>query len=255
MTQLRVNHRFRRGLELKSIDPLSKLVALFCAALLAMHWDKPIPLLIMLFVFIGLARYGAGMSWPRLGRRLRFIVAFGLPLFIITSIAAPVGEAFVTWGPLQITLAGAGYAAAITLRMFCLFLSSIIYIESTDPKDFVTVLTTRLKLPYRFVFGVSMALTFLPLLESEGRVARQARQLRFGRQTYGVGERWRMWRGNLAAIFTGAVRRVEQTAGSMESKGFGAYPVRSFLREVEVGIVGYALMLTSVVVTVCLWSV
>ncbi|AZS13646.1 energy-coupling factor transporter transmembrane component T family protein [Paenibacillus lutimineralis] len=255
MNQLHVDHSLRRGFGLKSIDPLSKLVALFCAALLAMHWDKPIPLLIMLVLFFGLARYGVGMSWPRLGRRLRFIAVFGMPLFIITSIAAPVGEAFVAWGPLQITIGGTEYAAAITLRMFCLFLSSIIYIESTDPKDFVTVLTTRLKLPYRFVFGVSMALTFLPLLEAESRVARQARQLRFGRRPRGVGERLRMWRGNLAAIFTGAIRRVEQTAGSMESKGFGAYPVRSFLRGVEIGIAGYALMVVSVGVTACLWFI
>ncbi|WP_334074716.1 MULTISPECIES: energy-coupling factor transporter transmembrane component T [Paenibacillus] len=231
---------------LQRLDPLSKLVSLFSIAILAMHWDRPLPLIIMLPVLLAAGRYGAGMTWRRLAKRMAYIAAFGLPLLLLTALAAPPEGTAFELGPIRLYEGPVAYAGAITLRMFCLFLSSLIYIESTDPQDFVVMMTTRLKLPYRFAFGVSMALTFLPMLEAEGRSAAEARKIRYGRRPRGFGERLEVWRGNVTAVFAGAVRRIEQTAGSMEAKGFGAYRNRTFLREARVSAGGYAVMLLSV---------
>lgn len=239
---------------LHHLDPLSKLVALACLAALAMHWDDPRRQAVLLLALIAAARFGAGMSWRRLLRRIAWILGFGLPLFAVTALAVQLREGGFG-GSLPVSAAAFSDAAAVTLRMVSLFLSSLAYIESTDPKDFVVMMTTRLKLPYRFVFGISMALTFLPLLAEEGRQAAAARKLRMGRHPRGIVERLEQRRGQLVTVFAGAIRRVEQTAGAMDAKGFGAYRERTFLREVPLEAVGVCTMILSLILTAGLWRV
>lgn len=231
---------------LQRLDPLSKLIALFCLAILTMSTEHPLPQAVMLLFVLAAALGGAGMSAGRLGRRALFIAGFGLPLLILTSISAAEGQEYFAIGPISMTEGGLLYGAAVTLRMMVLFLSSLIYIESTDPKDFIVIMAQRLKLPYRFLFGVSMALTFLPLLESEAKISRAARQIRGGRAPRGIKERVTMWRSQLFAIFAGAIRRVQQTAGAMDAKGFGAYGNRTYLREARIRTSGYVVSVTSV---------
>lgn len=238
---------------LERLDPISKLVATLCIAMLAMHWDEPLWLGIMLLTLIGIARFGAYMSWSKLGHRMLFIAKFGVPLMILTAVAARSDGAVMTTGPLQLSVGALAAVAMVTLRLFCLFLSSLVYMETTDPKDFVVIMTTRLKLPYRFVFGVSMALTFLPLLAEERKVSTDARKIRFGREPRGRLERLRIWLGSLYSVFAGAIRRVEQTAGAMDVKGFGAYPKRTYLREVNLEPAGIWLIGLSSLVTALLW--
>lgn len=239
---------------LHRLDPLSKLVALACLAVLAMHWDDPKRQAVLLLTLIVVAKLGAGMGWHRLLRRIAWILGFGLPLFAVTVVAVQLREG-TAWGLLPLSMAALSDASAVTLRMVSLFLSSLVYIESTDPKDFVVMMTTRLKLPYRFVFGISMALTFLPLLAEEGRQAAAARKLRLGRRPRGIQERMEQRRGQLVTVFTGAIRRVEQTAGAMDVKGFGAYRERTFLRDVPFEAVGVWTILLSLVLTAGLWMV
>ncbi|WP_055106553.1 energy-coupling factor transporter transmembrane component T family protein [Paenibacillus ihumii] len=237
------DHRF----PLQRLDPLSKLIALFCLAIFAMSTDRLLPQAAMLLFVLAAALAGAGMGAARLWRRMLFIAGFGLPLFVLTSISAAEGKMYFSIGPVPVTEGGVMHGAAITLRMMVLFLSSIIYIESTDAKDFIAIMAQRLKLPYRFLFGVSMALTFLPLLEAEAKISGAARRIRGGRAPRGIGERLQMWRSQLFSIFAGAIRRVQQTAGAMDAKGFGAYGSRSYLREVRMGASGYAISVMSVV--------
>lgn len=82
---------------LHKLDPLSKLITLFCIAMLAMHWDKPLPLCGLLLLLTVSALSGAGMSWGRLASRMGYIVVFGLPLFVLTTLAAPGEENIGRW--------------------------------------------------------------------------------------------------------------------------------------------------------------
>lgn len=239
------------SLSLRTLDPLSKLIALLSIAMLAMHWEEPFPLMILLAALMLCARYGAAIGWRKLFARLLYIAGFGLPLFVITAISVPLEGEQVLLG-LPVSSSAISYAAAISLRMFCMFLSSLIYIWSTEPRDFVVMMASRLKLPYRMVYGVSMALAFLPLLEQEGRIGAQARMLRFGRAPRGIRERAAIRWDSLVAVFSGAIRRVEQTAGAMEAKGFGAYSTRTYLQEARIEPRGYVLMLMSAGITALL---
>ncbi|RUT31557.1 energy-coupling factor transporter transmembrane protein EcfT [Paenibacillus zeisoli] len=245
--------RARSRFVLQKFDPLSKLVALISLAALAMHWNNPLLLAIMLAFLVAAACLGAGMKLGSLRRRLTFIGGFSLPLFLLTAFAAPGGRVLGAIGPLELTTGGLYDGGAAALRMICLFLSSMIYIASTDPGDFVIMTVQKLGVPYRLAFGVSIALTFLPLLEAEGRVAAAAREIRGGRPARGLRGRMQRVKKHLAAMFTAAIRRVQQTAGAMESKGFGAYRDRTFLREVPLKKKGLIMMLVSVMITAFMW--
>lgn len=238
---------------LQKFDPLSKLVALISLAALAMHWDNPLLLALMLVFLAAAACFGAGMKFRTLRQRLTFIGGFSLPLFLLTAFAAPSGRVLGSLGSLELTTGGLYDGGATALRMICLFISSMIYISSTDPGDFVIIVVQKLRIPYRLAFGVSIALTFLPLLEAEGRVAAAAREIRGGRPVRGLGGRMQRIKSHLSAMFTAAIRRVQQTAGAMESKGFGAYRERTFLREVPLGKKGLMMMLVSVMITASMW--
>lgn len=243
----------RNRFVLYKFDPLSKLVALISLAALAMHWNNPLLLGIMLVFLAAAACFGAGMEFRTLRKRLSFIGGFSLPLFLLTALAAPGGRVLGSLGPLELTTGGLYEGAAAALRIICLFLSSMIYIASTDPGEFVTIVVQKLRIPYRLAFGVSIALTFIPLLEAEGRVAAAARDIRGGRPARGLRGQMQRIKSHLAAMFTAAIRRVQQTAGAMESKGFGAYRDRTFYREVPLKKKGIIMMGVSVIMAALMW--
>lgn len=245
--------RKKQRFVLQGFDPLSKLIALVCATALVMHWDNPLPLGIMLILLSLAGGLLAGMQWRTLRQRMTFITGFSIPLFILTAIAAPGGQVLWSLGPLTLTTGGLYHGGATALRLICLFLSSLIYIISTDPGDFVIVVVQKLKVPYRLAFGVSIALTFLPLLEAEGKVAAAAREIRGRLPERGLNGRLRRSGSQLVAVFTAAIRRVQMTAGAMESKGFGAYSDRTFVREVLVTGKGITLILISIIATAFIW--
>ncbi|MNJ63060.1 hypothetical protein D3C77_589310 [compost metagenome] len=61
-----------------------------------------------------------------------------------------------------------------------------------------------------------------------------------------------MGRSQLFAIFAGAIRRVQQTAGAMDAKGFGAYENRTYLRDATIRTSGYVVSFASISVLVIL---
>lgn len=214
---------------LHKLDPLSKLVFILCIAVLAMTFQHSGAQACLLLFTTVVARYAAGIMWSRQWKIVRFLILFILPLFVITLLTASGSHELLRWGYFQLTVEGLDGAGSVTLRMFTLFLSSYVYIMTTDPQDLVAALTQRLKIPYRFSFGISMALTFLPLLEEEGRMISAAHQVR-GRKPRGWGDKWQWWRMYMFTVLYNALRRVQQTAAAMEAKGFGAYPDRTYLR-------------------------
>ena len=121
-------------------------------------------------------------------------------------------------GPITVTVEALNAAGAMSLRMFTLFLTSMAYILTTDPRELVAELTRRLRIPYRFAFGVSAALTFIPLLEEEGTHILAAQQVRGHRPPKGLGSRIGYGLKFVSAVLLNALRRVQQTAGAMESK-------------------------------------
>ncbi|GAB6928702.1 HMP/thiamine ABC transporter permease ThiX [Paenibacillus sp. JCM 10914] len=213
-------------------DPLSKLMMLFSTAIIAMVLNQVWQQAALLLLCAAVALLGARMAWSKLLKGLRIITVVAVPYFILTSLTATGDTVWFKWGLLSLKVEAIQAAAVMTLRMFTLFLSSLIYIVTTDPRELVAELTRRLRVPYRFAFGLSAALTFIPLLEEEGRNIKAAQQVRGHRPPRGLANRVRYGLKFITAVLLNALRRVQQTAGAMESKGFGAYPDRTYRLEV-----------------------
>lgn len=234
------------------LDALSKLVALLCLSILIMHINEAVPSVIVLFCLLVLGLF-AGNS-EKLLRRFLFIGSFALPLFILTMLSAPQGGESFDLGLFSVSTAAIEAGIVVSFRMIILFLSSMVYIETTNPRHFLVMLTHYVKLPYRFVFGVSVALSFVPLLEEEAKMAIAARKLRRGKAPQRLGEVIDLWKGSLLSIFTGAIRRISITAGAMDAKGFGAYPTRTYVSIPKIQASGYCVMVISVLSLCLLWG-
>ncbi|MCM3784874.1 energy-coupling factor transporter transmembrane protein EcfT [Neobacillus mesonae] len=223
--------QYQRGSSpLHHISPLSKLVMLAALTAAVLSSESIVTQMVLFGILLAAGKAGAGLSFSSLKKAVLFVLSFGLPYFVLTSLAVQGKEVIWELGPLHVAMDSVILAGALTIRMFNLFMSSLLFISTTDPRDFVKSLTLRLKVPYRFAFGVSIALTFLPLLEEEGRVIAQAQRIRGGEQPKGMMNKLRWYRRFFISILVNCIRRVQQTAGAMESKGFGAYPERTYLR-------------------------
>lgn len=239
--------------QLHRTDPLSKLVLLFCIALLTMRLQSSLGQALLLCVVLFMARWAGGMKWARQAKALALLAGFALPYFLVTLITVPGEQLLAAWGPLRLTAEALDTAGSVTIRMFTVLLSSYVYMFTTDPRDMVQSLTLRLRIPYRFAFGLSMALTFLPLLEEEGKSISAAHQVRGRGKPGGFRAKLEWWRTFTSAVLHNAVRRVQQTAGAMEAKGFGAYPNRTFLRESMPTLQGRILAIAVVLFTAGMW--
>ncbi|KAF6562437.1 energy-coupling factor transporter transmembrane protein EcfT [Paenibacillus sp. EKM202P] len=240
---------------LHRLGPLSKLIWVGCFSLLSMSWDSTLREAALLAVLIAVAGLGARLTLARQLRAMSFLIGLGIPYFILSILAIREGHEVASWGPIVITAEGLDIAGALTLRIFVLFLASYIYLSTTDPRDFVQALNLRLRVPYRFAFGISVALTFLPLLEEEGRTIMAARRVRGQEPPRGWSNRLSWWSGYAAVVLVNAVRRVQQTALAMEGKGFGAYAERTYLRTLKNGRLGYVYAVIAVFATAVLWWV
>ncbi|AZH27976.1 MULTISPECIES: energy-coupling factor transporter transmembrane component T [Paenibacillus] len=240
---------------LHRLGPLSKLIWVGCFSLLSMSWDSTLREAALLAVLIAVAGLGARLTLARQLRAMSFLIGLGIPYFILSILAIREGHEVASWGPIVVTAEGLDIAGALTLRIFVLFLASYIYLSTTDPRDFVQALNLRLRVPYRFAFGISVALTFLPLLEEEGRTIMAARRVRGQEPPRGWSNRLSWWSGYAAAVLVNAVRRVQQTALAMEGKGFGAYAERTYLRTLKNGRLGYVYAVIAVFATAVLWWV
>ncbi|WP_138494957.1 energy-coupling factor transporter transmembrane component T family protein [Paenibacillus pinistramenti] len=240
---------------LSRTDPLSKLIMLLCAAALAVHISRPLASAVLLGLLWAASFWLARMPLRNTASKMAVIALFAVPLFVLTVLASPSGRLYAGIGPVEITSGGVEDGLTVALRLGVLFLSSMIYIETTEPRDFIYMLARWFRVPYRLAFGISVALAFIPLLEQEGRVAAAASAIRSGRPPEGLKERIARMRRLAGGLFTASVRRVQQTAGAMDVKGFGAYEQRTFLHEITLSRWGLSAAICGLAATIGFWSV
>lgn len=239
-----------------AVGPLSKLAMLFCVSLLGIVWNELLLQTVLLAALMVAARLLAGIAFARQLQAMSFLIGLSIPYFLLTLLAVRSGSVWWQWGLLVITSGGWHTAGALTLRLFVLFLASFMYIATTVPRDFVQAVHQTLKVPYRFAFGLSLALTFLPLLEEEGKVIAAARCVRGSRPPRSLAGKARWWGGYALAVSANALRRVQQTASAMEGRGFGAYDDRTYLQPIKAAAAGsWWAALLALAVFLLLWAV
>ncbi|MCR8641110.1 energy-coupling factor transporter transmembrane protein EcfT [Paenibacillus sp. N1-5-1-14] len=216
------------------IDPVSKLVWVIVMSILLLSYERA-DVQLGLFGAVGIIGLVGAKLWIRaIWRAIRIPLYIGIPYFILQLLFVS-GET-VIWkiGTFEITAEALDFAIAISIRFLTLILVSFLFVATTEPRMFVLALSQHLKLPYRFTFAILIALRFVPLLEKEAETIRLAQRLRGLREPKGLRNRYIAWKRFVLAVFIQAVRRAQQTANAMDTKGFGVYTDRTYLNLVPV---------------------
>jgi energy-coupling factor transport system permease protein len=194
----------------------------------------PVVLATLLFSVGALALSGLSL---RDRRGIRVLLITGVSLGIM-QILLHSGRDGVVWreiGPLTVTVPGLTNALYISARFLSIVLLSYGFVLSTDPNDLAYALM-RVGLPYRYGFTLVTALRLVPIFEQEAEIIYYAQLAR------GIGhdapKRRRLAlllthaQNLLFPVLSSALGKVDTLAVSMEGRGFGRYPERTFLRTV-----------------------
>jgi len=133
-----------------------------------------------------------------------------------------------------ITEASIMFGLTIGLRIFCFLLYSIMFVATTDPTDFILSLILQLKLSPRIGYGTLAGYRFVPLLGTEYQNIHQAHMIRGSEQRAGLIQKFSRLKRYSVPLLVGAIRKAQRVAIAMDSKGFLAYPKRTYLRDVRI---------------------
>lgn len=216
-----------------SLDPVSKMVWLFCLSILIIvliiPWVQITLLVAILFTALVLTRLSPRFTW----RFLRYIFLLGGLIFVMQALFVEGGAVLWQWGPLTVNEQGLRIGSAAGLRIVNLAMSSMIFLVSTSPRDLAVAATDKLKLPVRATQALFLALRFLPLLEDEYADLMDAHRVRGAGAGNSIRERVdRLKRFTVPYLFS-SLRRAQVTALAMDAKAFGAFPTKTFYHQVE----------------------
>ena len=172
-------------------------------------------------------------------RRVRFILIFSLLMFLLQVLITINGDILFfiipdlgAVGPaLPVTNYGLERGFIIAMRFLLVVLSSMLFISVTDPTLLAHSLT-RFRIPYRYAFGLVIALRFLPIFGAETDVVRMSQRSRGISIDIGSPSKLlRTLRFTFFPLLVSALSRVETLSNSMDTRGFGYQNTRTYLRE------------------------
>ena len=242
-----------RGSFVHRLHPTVKVFALFIM-FWSVYWvDHPIALLPLGVVMALLVRVTG--SWPNF-YRLRWLFI----LIIFTTTLA--WMVFYRQGPPLINLplihfsrASLVFGIGRGLKLAELLATSVLFLSTTKVEEFTAGLS-RMGVPYRVGFSITLAFRLVPLfIDSAGTVV-QAQSLRgYDFNQGGPLERVRRYVPVVIPVFMGALRKANNMAMALEARGFGMsatptsfidYPIRprdigAFAALIALGIAQFAI--------------
>ncbi|WP_066066917.1 energy-coupling factor transporter transmembrane component T family protein [Neobacillus soli] len=234
------------------IDPITKVVWMMCISVLVFIYESAIPQLILFAVMLLTAILLANLSFTFVIRGIWIMALFSIGFFIIQTLLVPGETVVYSIGPLVIHKESLDFATAITFRILTIFTSSLIFVATSDPRDIVISLTQKLKIPYRYAYSLFVALRFVPTLESEAKIIEAAQKIRGVGKQKGLKNKIENLKRFSLPLLMGAIRRVQVTANTMESKGYGAYADRTYIRTINFSKQGILFAGAWITLTVCL---
>lgn len=233
------------------IDPRTKMVMVVCLSSLALMYDTPGQLLLVLGAATALL-FIFRIDITAIADYLKPFLSLMLFLFIIQSVFSPGGKVLLAAGPVAlITSAGLTAGASVVLRIIIISASAMLF-TTFNSRDFILGLV-QWKVPYELAFMVSIAMRFLPLFRDELINMLTAVQLRgVDLKKVPWGEKMAMYRRLIFPVVYRSLLKAEQLAIAMESRGFRAYPRRTYLRKLVFSRADYIVMPVFLTITVML---
>jgi energy-coupling factor transport system permease protein len=171
-----------------------------------------------------------GLSPGGLARRLRVAMVPALALTVATALFG-VDSGSLVWaaGPVSVSTGSVAGGAAIGLRILAIGLPGVVLLATTDPTDLADALAQVVRLPHRFVLSALAGMRLFGVLAQEWQALGMARRAR-GVADGGALGRVRVAGAQVFALLVLAIRRATVLAVTMESRGFGVSPRRTWAR-------------------------
>jgi energy-coupling factor transport system permease protein len=210
---------------LNRMDPLSKLLWILIVGVVGFVLGSPLllGLLLVAVVSTGLV-FGRIPIRPVLRTSVYLLILAGGVAFGQLLIRKG-GAVLVPLPLVPITYDGVEWALRFAFRVMLVSYTSLMFVWTTDPRKLVMGLI-YLGLPYRFGYGLFVALRFMPLIEHEAQVIGEAQAVRGVKEASGRIEGARRY---AIPLLVAAIRRSEDVAITMDSRAFGAYPDRTYV--------------------------
>lgn len=164
------------------------------------------------------------------------ILVMGSLLFFVHLLTAPSTE-MIQIGNLEFGRQGFDKGLQYFLRVTTIVLTSFIFVWTTNIRDLMVGLV-RIGMPYRFAFTIFLALRFLPIVQQEVDAVQAAHAIRGRAARSPWAHRFRLWQRYLFTVIVNGLRKAENTALAIESRGFGAYPSRTYVKDYRLTFMG-----------------
>ncbi len=214
-----------RRTPLHELNPTVKVFAMLCFFTAAFVTERPallIPLALAVLVLI--QRAGALGNVRRL--RLLFVMVFTMTLIIWTFFYGQ-GTPLVSIGPVRISAAALEFAFGMALKLTTFLAVGVLFLSTTKVEEFAYALT-RVGLPYKLGFTMTLAFRLVPVfVESAFTVVQAQRSRGFNFDEGGLLQRLRRYVPVLVPVFMGALRRADGMAMALEARGFQSARPRS----------------------------
>jgi energy-coupling factor transport system permease protein len=202
------------------LHPTSKITGLLLSFVASLAFNHPLYIipLVALVILPGM-RAGALKGL----RTVWFLmIAIGIASFLLWGLFFEGKTIVYSLGPLHFTrealLYGAGMGIRLNLMLFC----GLIFLASTRIEDFTAGLSI-MGVPFSLSFALSLSFRLVPIFSESAQTIMQAQKCRgLSLESKGPIKRLMSYIPLLVPIFASALRRTDQLAVALESKGFGS---------------------------------
>ena len=208
------------------LHPTVKLAGMICFFIAAFVSEQPLPLL-ALAAGVAALLVSSG-SLPNVYRlRVLFVMIFVMT-FVVWSLFYGRGEPWVTVGPVGLSGEAFLYAFGMALKLTTFLAVGTLFLSTTKVEEFAYALT-RLGLPYKLGFTMTLAFRLVPaFVESSFAVVQAQRCRGFDFDKGSLLQRLRKYVPVIIPVFIGALRRADNMAMALEARGFQKTTPRTF---------------------------
>jgi energy-coupling factor transport system permease protein len=210
------------------LHPTAKLAGMLCFFVAAFITERAALLLpLTAGVALLLALSGSLANVRRL--RVLFLLVF-LMTFVIWTLFYRQGEAWFSLGPLSVGPQSLRYALGMALKLTTFLAVGTLFLSTAKVEEFSYALT-RLGLPYKIGFTMTLAFRLVPAFVESGFTVVQAQRCRgFDFDEGSIFQRIRRYVPVIVPVFIGALRRADNMAMALEARGFQSGRPRTFFQ-------------------------
>ena len=220
-------------------NPLIKFIIIFLIAIyyfIVVDLFKVYIVLTCVLLYFNLSTFPYQVSRPN----FRFLLLFSVVIFSVQVLSLHQGEflfylipSLASFGPFIPVYSDGLYFGILLLgRFWGVITISWVFIDSTDPFSFAQSLT-KIGIPYRIAYSLSLSLRFTPVLNTEMSIIRRAQQTRgLNTNPSSVRGAFNILKYTLFPLISSTLNRIRDITLSMEGRAFGLYNQRTNLKEI-----------------------